>query len=184
MKTVIITDHSIIKKARQLAVALHHKNGQFYGHHPYAYHLELVYQKSLQYIYYIDKDKRSDVLSAAYCHDLIEDTPLAFKEFMNETNYRIARIVLDLSNELGQSRKEQFFKTVPKIWANDLAAFVKIADRIVNTNFSKKNSFDKYSRYLNEYPVFRYALKTDLYEKMWEELDNVSCFHGENNIKK
>lgn len=38
-----------------------------------------------------------------------------------------------------------------------------------------------YKRYKEEYPIFRYALKTEgLYDEMWNELDTI--FNGKNKI--
>jgi (p)ppGpp synthase/HD superfamily hydrolase len=94
-------------------------------------------------------------------------------------NDRIASIVLAVSNERGWDKKEILFKTLPKIWKDYLAIFVKLCDRIANTTNSK-NGYDKlssvlYKRYKHEYPVFRYALKNnDQYFEMWEELDRLN----------
>ena len=109
---------------------------------------------------------------------LFNTTPSRLKFRFND---RIAKIVYNVSNERGWSKKEELFKTLPKIWECELSIFIKLCDRISNGVNSRNGNSDKskrmYKRYKEEYPIFRYALKSDnLYEEMWEELDDIFEF--------
>lgn len=153
----------------------HHENPypcQRYGSLPYSAHLDAVVEVIERYLYYINEKYHLDVINSGYCHDLIEDTEVSCKMIEAFLNKNVAEIVYAVSNELGRNRKERNFKTYPKIWDNDLAIFVKLADRIANTTNSKNSKHRMYKVYKNEYPVFKYALDVrGLYPKMWKELD-------------
>jgi len=150
---------------------------QRYGNESYSVHLFDVLRNAEKYSYYLPEDKIDIVYSACILHDTIEDTdtsPSKLKEIFNE---EIADIVLRVSNERGWDRKERNFKTYPKIWVNDFAIFVKLCDRIANTRNAKESGHHMYEVYVNEYPIFRYALKVrGLYPDMWDELDELNNF--------
>lgn len=173
----------IQKKAKKYAYDKHNKpsDSQRYGSAPYSFHLEMVVDIIKKYKYLLDDECHDDVIAAGYLHDSVEDTDTTPKTLKKLFNNRIANIVYRVSNERGWEKKEILFKTLPKIWKDELAIFVKLADRIANGMNSKKGKTDKskrmYKRYVNEYPIFRYALKTDnLYSEMWEELDKIFNF--------
>ena len=126
---------------------------------------------------------REDVLCACIAHDLFEDTDTSPSDIEKMFNHRVADLILRVSNERGWNRKERNFKTYPKIWENDLAIFVKLADRIANTRNSKESGHRMFKVYQTEYPVFRYALKVKkLYPEMWKELDELNNFITEPEI--
>jgi (p)ppGpp synthase/HD superfamily hydrolase len=156
---------------------------QRYGSAPYSVHLEMVVDVIIRYKYLLPDDCHEDVISSGYLHDCVEDTDTTPKSLKNMFNERVAEIVYRVSNERGWEKKEILFKTLPKIWQCELATFVKMCDRIANGTNSKNGDSDKskrmYKRYLEEYPIFRYALKTEgLYEEMWEELDTIFNYKG------
>lgn len=167
----------LIYKAKEYAFHKHDfpSGSQRYGNSPYSAHLEMVVAVAEKYIHYISEEKRENVFVSCLCHDIIEDSDTTLKNLTTIFNKEVADIVYRVSNERGMSHKEILFKTMPKIWQSDLATFVKLCDRIANGTNSKKGEDEKasrvYARYLEEYPIFRYALKTDLYVEMWKELD-------------
>lgn len=172
----------MIEKARQYAFEKHNKpsESQRYGNAPYSKHLEDVRAVADRHQAYLKEDEIEDVYCAIYLHDTVEDTettPNLLKKLFND---RIAGIVLAVSNERGWDKKEILFKTLPKIWQNRLATFVKLCDRIANTTNSRQGMDEKSGtilhRYRLEYPVFRYALKSNDFEKMWLELDELYNF--------
>jgi len=185
-----MTKNNLLEKAKEYAFNKHDlpSESQRYGNAPYSKHINDVLNKATEYIYYINENDKEDVLSACALHDTIEDTDTSPAKLSTTFNNRIADLVLRVSNERGWSRKEKNFKTYPKIWQSDLAIFIKLCDRISNT-FNSKNSDDEkgkrmYKLYVEEYPIFRYALKIkNLYSNMWNELDelnnfkNCSCFN-------
>jgi (p)ppGpp synthase/HD superfamily hydrolase len=174
---MIFNNDIMIQDIRSFACAYHEKpsGSQRYGSEPYGKHLDDVARIVKKYLYYLDEKYHKDMLAAAYCHDLIEDTEVSARILEQRTNKLVTDIVFAVTNERGKNRKERNFKTYPKIWGNDLAIFLKICDRIANTQNSKKNNHPMYSVYKAEYPVFRYALKIkNLYLDMWNELDELN----------
>lgn len=170
----------LIKKAREYAFKMHDQpsESQRYGNEPYSKHLLDVVSVAMRYLFYIHWGAQEDVVASCYCHDVIEDTATNENKLVKLFNERVSEIVWRVSNERGRNPKEVMFKTLPKIWQHDLACFVKLSDRIANGTNSKNGTSEKskrmYARYCNEYPIFRYALKTKgLYDKMWAELDEI-----------
>lgn len=172
--------NKIVKKAKEYAFNKHNNpdDAQRYGTQPYSVHLEMVVDVILRYKYLLDDDVHDDVISAGWLHDSVEDTNSTPKYLKMKFNERIAEIVYRVSNERGFDDKEILFKTLPKIWKNDLAIFVKLCDRIANGSNSKKGADDKskrmYKKYKGVYPIFRYGLKNPgQYVEIWEELDDI-----------
>lgn len=173
---------NLIKKASEYAYKKHNRpsESQRYGNQPYSKHLEDVVDVIKRYKYLLDDEEHEDITASGYLHDTVEDTETTPFMLKNLFNDRIARIVFNVSNERGWTKKEQLFKTLPKIWTCKLSTFVKMCDRIANGKNSKEGKSDKskrmYKRYLEEYPIFRYALKPENdygFDVMWEELDDV-----------
>ena len=172
---------NIVEKVKKYSFKKHDlpSECQRYGNNPYSIHLNNVVIVIKRYLYLLDKDVHDDVVASGWGHDLIEDTDTSPRNLVEIFNERIADIVFRVTNERGFDRKEKNFKTYPKIWVNDLAIFVKLCDRISNTDNSKKTGHRMYAVYKDEYPVFRYALKVrSLYQDMWEELDKLYDYEG------
>ncbi|MPM23246.1 hypothetical protein SDC9_69711 [bioreactor metagenome] len=177
------TPFTMIEKAREYAYWKHNRpsESQRYGSAPYSLHLENVVDVIKKYKYLLDEECHEDVIAAGYLHDSVEDTDTTPEMLKAMFNLRIAELVLRVSNERGWDKKEILFKTLPKIWQNKLATFLKLCDRIANGQTSKQGDSEKsktvYHRYLMEYPIFRYALKTTgEYDEMWKELDLIFNF--------
>jgi (p)ppGpp synthase/HD superfamily hydrolase len=153
----------------------HRAIDQRYGGLPYEVHLEQVVATAMKYIYYIPEKDRTDVLDACGSHDVIEDTLLTYKDIIKITNKRVADLVFCVTDERGHDPKEILFKTLPKIWPEPYAIFIKLCDRISNMKKSKESGHPVYKKYHDQYPIFRYALKyDDMYEDMWKELDEIA----------
>ncbi len=174
---------SLSEKAREYAYWKHNRpsESQRYGSAPYSAHLENVVDVIKKYIHLLDAECHEDVIAAGYLHDSVEDTDTTPEMLKAMFNLRIAELVLRVSNERGWDKKEILFKTLPKIWQNKLATFLKMCDRIANGTNSKKGESDRakllYQRYSGEYPIFRYALKVEgEFDEMWEELDGIFEF--------
>jgi len=170
----------LITKALEYATEKHNQPSecQRYGNKPYDFHLKMVVDFIIKYKYLLPDDVHEDVISAGYLHDTVEDTDTTPKNLKYLFNDRIAQIVYRVSNERGWSKKEELFKTLPKIWECELSTYVKMCDRMANGTNSKNGKSDKskrmFKRYTEEYPIFRYALKvTGVYDEMWVELDKI-----------
>lgn len=180
---------SMSEKAREYAYWKHNRpsESQRYGSAPYSMHLEKVVEVIKKYIYLLEEECHEDVIAAGYLHDSVEDTDTTPEMLKSMFNLRIAELVLRVSNERGWDKKEILFKTLPKIWQNKQAAFLKMCDRIANGTNSKKGESERaislYKRYSSEYPIFRYALKVEgEFDEMWQELDAVFDFRNMQDV--
>jgi (p)ppGpp synthase/HD superfamily hydrolase len=171
------------------AISAHADVNHFYGGSlPYSYHLEMVVAIAAAHLAELrtedEKTDRAAVLASAWLHDVIEDCRWTYNDVQVATNYQVAEIVYALTDELGKNRDERKRKTLPKIAANRLAAFVKIADRIANTQHSKKTaeestkSASMFEKYCQEYPDFKAALyQHGEYPQLWAYADRVHNFN-------
>jgi len=104
---------------------------QMYGDQPYAAHLEAVVQ--------VLKDAGMDdnvLLSAAWLHDVIEDTELTQEDIANLCGSDVAAIVWACTG-VGANRRERNRSISEKIGTNWRYASVKTADRIANVEASR-----------------------------------------------
>lgn len=163
--------HEQIKKARTYAQRVH--NIQAYGEcYPYYKHLEDVYNVLLKFGFSEEKDL--DILVAAWLHDSIEDTNTSYSDLKKEFGENIAEIVFCMTDEMGRNRKEKKAKTYPKIRSNSKSVILKVADRIVNTEFSKSQQSPQFEMYKKEFEEFQYHLR--IYrqiDEMWNHLDSL-----------
>jgi (p)ppGpp synthase/HD superfamily hydrolase len=165
----------MISKAKEYAVRWHQSNRQKYDESPYTKHLEMVVSVAMNYINYIDKRDRDNVLAACWCHDLIEDTDLTKTQLSDYLNYEIAEIVYAVTNEQSASRYERNILTFSKIGTNNLAVFVKLCDRLANTKNSSQFARVIYNKYQSEFPLFRHFLQNSsmIYHDMWKDLEGL-----------
>ena len=158
---------------------------QKYGDGPYSDHLRDVYFV-LEKIGISDED----ILVAAICHDVLEDTTLTYNDLVEVIGKNSADIVYDVTNELGKNRKERAMKTYPKIAANPKAIMVKLADRIANTTYSKESGSSMYDKYCKEFPDFKSQLYSSasleafpILKEMWFHLEMISTKYVENKVQ-
>ena len=138
--------------------------------------------------YYFSHELSDDVslevvIAAAWAHDLIEDAQVSYNDVKINIGQEAADIAYDVTDELGKNRRERSLMTLPKIAKNPLAIYVKLADRISNTTYSKENGTPMYKMYKKEYPFFRASLKLkrgygDKYPEMWAWLDKLNEFEA------
>lgn len=166
--------NSILHKAMKFAIRAH--GDQKYGPYPYVYHLIMVDEVLYKYGYFANK-----IRSAAYLHDILEDTKITKRELENEFDEIVANWVYLITNEPGKNRKERHEKTYPKIRTNPFAVALKLADRIANVSFSIETNNDGMMKmYRKEHEEFKKALwKEYEYMVMWDELDNLLKENGQ-----
>src|SRR4028119_866146 len=128
----------LLVEQAELFARLIHKN-QFYGELPYTKHLEEVILTLQEF-----GVRDGIVLSGAWLHDSLEDTPVTYELLKSVFGSEVADIVFDLTNEPGKNRKEILEKTAPKTIENYAALTIKLVDRIVNTEFSIDNNLKLY----------------------------------------
>lgn len=168
---------STIEKARLFAIKAHGE--QKYGEFPYSKHLDDV-QKILEE-YSQEGELDEAVLTAAYLHDTIEDTPIKFGLIFEEFGRVVARLVYACTNERGYNRKERHERTYPKLMAAGRDAIaIKLADRIANTEHSLKYNHDMFLMYQREYESFKRSLHLPgELKKLWARLDVLMETHIE-----
>jgi len=166
--------------ARRFAIKKHAATNHFYdGNKPYSTHLDIVVSFALKYLHLLpqENDLRVDVLSACWCHDVIEDCRVSYNELKNATNERIAELCYAVTNEKGRTRRERAgVKYYEGILDTPFAPFVKLCDRLANVTYAasgeKRRMIDVYRA---EQAAFRAYLMptTEEYKPMWVEVDSL-----------
>jgi (p)ppGpp synthase/HD superfamily hydrolase len=137
---------------------------QLYGGRPYETHL-LAAAEVLRDCGYGDD---AVLVSAAYLHDTIEDTPAEHADIAREFGTRIADIVDAVSDPEGATRAERKAAAYPRIHALDDAVRVKLADRIANVEAGGPRA----AKYLDEQAEFRARLfEPGVADALWARLD-------------
>jgi (p)ppGpp synthase/HD superfamily hydrolase len=138
---------------------------QKYGVLPYTHHLQDV-ERVLVEFGYTDLTLRT----AAWLHDVVEDTPTKLKEIYEAFGDEVAELVNAVTNEPGPSRKVRAALTYPKIRASDNATRLKLADRIANVRSGGR----LVEMYRKEHDDFhRMIYRPDVADNMWAELNNL-----------
>lgn len=160
----------LVEKAMILAYRSHYNVLQYYGNRFYFHHLEMVVHYVDEYAYLLSPDIRKKylALSAAYCHDIIEDCGLTYNDVATELNKEVADAVYALTNEKGKNRNERGGdKYYAELRENDVAHFVKICDRLANIAYSKKIKSSMFDRYVKEDKKFRKYLYDEKFDIMF-----------------
>lgn len=161
----------LVQRAEEFAKLVH--RNQSYGELPYCFHLKEVYLTLLDF-----GVTDENILAASWLHDSIEDTETNYETLLTQFGKEVADLVLAVTNEKGTNRKEILEKTALKIKNNEAALVIKLADRIVNTEFSIDNNEKLYKMYEKEFPRFKELLYSKTSIKyfipiLWEHLENL-----------
>lgn len=112
------------------------------------------------------------VISAAWLHDILEDTPTALEEIEEMFGAGVANMVTLLTDKHGRNRLERHLKTYHAIRTDPDATLIKLCDRRHNQDRSLKHGEHWMVMYEREYNYFKFALWTPhKFKKLWEELD-------------
>lgn len=171
---------SFLNQVKDYAFEKHKNVNQNYGDFPYSVHLTETANNILKYLQpYASSEEKIVLISASYCHDLIEDTRTTYNDLAYDlamiklrTNISddyefnvntIADIVFDLTNEKGKNRAERendkYFESIAN---NNLSKIVKLSDRLANIEHSMLfYNLDKMTCYYNEHKNFVEKLKFD-----------------------
>ena len=149
----------------------------------YDIHIEMVEEGIDKYetIFLDVKDYRI-ARAGASGHDLIEDAKLSFNDVADESNKRVARVVLAVTDVHEENRLLRHLFTMGKTVKDYIAIIVKMADMRANGLYSKMHGSDMYKKYVAEYkyrkPIFKMALKwyskyldKETLDEFWAELD-------------
>ena len=157
---------SSILKAKEYAIEAH--SNDTYGSYPYSKHLNDVYNTLI--LAGITDDL---ILSVAWLHDTIEDTPVIYEDLFEDFGKRIADLTYLLTDKRGKTRNERQAATYPLIAENCRACVVKWADRLSNILMSQHEKQTQFFKYQKEHTFFKKTLY-NTYDK--EEFDTAIEF--------
>lgn len=184
----------------------HVKTNHWYDQYlPYEFHLRMVAQAAKDFEHLLDDTvdyftgkreidrggdntvtMRSACNTAAWGHDLIEDTHVSYNDVKNYLGQEAANIIYAVSNEKGKNRKERAnSKYYQGIRETPGAVFVKLCDRIANAQYSKMTKSRMFEMYSKENDNFMKELGYDKdkfgeglapkheYDEMFKYLTNI-----------
>lgn len=164
----------MLDKSRKYAYHCHNSTNHTYDSHPYTFHLNMVDDVAVRFLHLIPENKHEIVRSACYCHDTIEDCRQTYNDVRQSTSVEVADIVYALTNEKGKTRRERANdKYYAGIRETEYAVFVKLCDRIANTEHSKNTGSRMLKMYGNENPAFMEAIKNPKYQEMFNYLEKL-----------
>lgn len=159
------------EQAAKYASQCHRDTNHTYDGMPYTIHLADVVLVAEKFKHIIPNRDWGTVVAACWCHDVIEDTRQTYNDVKNATSEQVAEIVYALTNEKGKSRKERANdRYYQGIQETPYASFVKICDRIANTEYSKQTGSRMYEMYKKENMNFYAQLHTPEYDEMFDYL--------------
>ena len=134
---------------------------------------DVVSHAAKHYDPHINIRRIEDVLSAAWLHDIIEDTDTTLEEVAERFGDSVEEVVSLLTDKKGRNRMERHLRTYHAIrWDND-ATLIKLCDRRHNHERSIKHGEHYAAMYEREYNYFKFALwAPHRFKRLWEELDN------------
>lgn len=139
---------NIKEKAKKFAIKKHknqkRKNGEDYINHPInVAGLVKIYKKS---------HNLDNLISAAYLHDILEDTNTSYYELVKCFGYNIANLVLelttneDMKNDIGKAKYLAYKLKAMTNWA----LTIKLCDRLHNISDLYKINNNFKNKYINE----------------------------------
>lgn len=165
---------------KEFALHAHASTNHMYDIYlPYEFHLRMVVQNAEKFIHLIEAD-RSDIISACWLHDTIEDCRVNFGQIQRITNVHVAEMVRACTND---ARGRNRYERMSEACYSDLrtihgATFVKLCDRIANVQYSKMTGSNMFDMYSQEHKHFTDMLRHntpagDTLEPMWQYLDSL-----------
>jgi ribosomal-protein-alanine N-acetyltransferase len=150
-------------EAAARALARHAHAAQRYGEAPYVSHLASVRG--------ILRDFGHDgaLAVAAWLHDAVEDTPVGRDEIERVFGAEVAALVWAVTG-VGETRKERVASAYAKLRAHPRAVILKLADRIANSEASRRNNPRLHAMYRDELAGFEAALGAHGDPAMWARL--------------
>jgi (p)ppGpp synthase/HD superfamily hydrolase len=175
-KEVKLTDEFGISKylvtAMRYAAKCHRDTNHLYDGKPYAHHLQKVANYANLYMAYFADIHKDEILAAAWCHDLIEDTRQTYNDVSSHIGETAANIVYALTNEKGKNRSQRAnYKYYTEMKQTPFAVYVKLCDRLANVSHSVDNKSSMLRVYRKEHAAFKDLLYDGNYQEMWRELE-------------
>lgn len=156
-----IKNYFLYKKSKIAAQTFHEKQKYSWGL-PYIFHLNKVDSVIDHYFYSIPGDKIFILKSVAMLHDIIEDTSFSVRDLRRDFGNEIADTVLALTKRGIENIKIFEWLYFRKVVRNDLAMYVKFADKIVN---GKQTLKDKKLKNIRNMLINHEKFKNIVYSK-------------------
>lgn len=136
-------------------------------------HLEdVVRHVRIHYDPHVNISEMGEIVSAAWLHDILEDTNTMAEEIGDRFGFRVEELVCLLTDKAGASRMERHLKTYHAIRQDPDAVLIKLCDRRHNQARSLEHGEHWMAMYAQEYNYFKFALWTPhRYKHLWAELD-------------
>jgi len=152
-------------------ISRHEMTKHYYDEYlPYSFHLRMVANVAEDFKHLLDDEVdyftgkkeydrgyettvtlRSACITAAWGHDLIEDTRTSYNDVSTYLGMEAADIIYAVTNEKGKNRKERANeKYYQGIRNTPGAVFVKLCDRIANVQYGKMTKSRMFEVYLKE----------------------------------
>lgn len=147
--------------ARALARSAH--GAQRYGEGPYLNHLATVRGILREH----GHDGALGV--AAWLHDTVEDTAVQRADIERDFGPEVAALVWAVTG-VGETRKERVTSAYAKMRAHPAAVDLKLADRIANSEASRRDNPRLFAMYRDELPGFEAALAAHGDAALWARL--------------
>ncbi len=134
---------------------LQHAGQRYNDETPYTLHLKAVGAVLKRFGF-----ATPELLSAAWLHDILEDTNTSYNDIKQRFGPTVAELVYFVTSEKGRNRKERNAKTYPELaekapWE---ARALKLADRIANVEYGAATD-GKNSMYAAEFANFEKVLR-------------------------
>jgi guanosine-3',5'-bis(diphosphate) 3'-pyrophosphohydrolase len=121
---------------------------------------------------HVNISELGEVASAAWLHDVCEDTPTTSDEIAERFGDRVGDLVELLTDKEGKNRVERHLRTYPMIRRDPDAILIKLADRRHNQARSIEHGERWALMYYREYLYFKFALyNPGQFVLLWKELD-------------
>lgn len=176
-------DFEKIEIAKQYAIKCHASTNHLYDGKPYEVHLESVYHIAFNQIHLVSEDLQTDVLCAAWCHDIIEDCRETYNDVLKVIGPKAADIVYAVTNLKGKSRSEragvQYYQGILNTPGAD---YLKVCDRIANFKYSIDAKSKMAKVYADEHEYFNININRGKYHPLFQTLNDL-CEHQKNTNK-
>lgn len=170
---------TLVQLAERWSCNKHREVNQFYGDHPYEYHLRAVVNVAKKYIELLPKKDRDLAIAACWAHDTIEDTRQTYNDVKRVLGWKVAEVVYNVTQEKGKTRDERespsYFDGIARC---HVSTFVKFCDRIANMQESWDNRSSMYRKYRGSLPYFLHRL--DIYPDFEPMSLHLQAFLGRN----
>jgi (p)ppGpp synthase/HD superfamily hydrolase len=127
----------------------------------------------IHYDPHINLSDLEEIIAAAWCHDLAEDTATTSDDICQMFGERVGNLVELLTDKSGRNRLERHLRTYHAIRKDPDAILIKLADRRHNHERSILHGERFAVMYRDEYLRFKFAFyQPGQFVDLWSELDD------------